>query len=142
MTLPVDFSWCKKFMYEICLFPISTTLNFLFKSYMYWNIFSDALLKISTWMLARFRQFKAPRIRKPFRNGNPFRDLRSRIETRIYNVHRLELSDVGVVREHIPISRRSLVRMLLQKFPYFEHKKLLGNLFEIFLVSVTQLFCM
>jgi hypothetical protein len=93
-------------------------------------------------MLARFRQFKAPRIRKPFRNGNPFRDLRSRIETRIYNVHRLELSDVGVVREHIPISRRSLVRMLLQKFPYFEHKKLLGNLFEIFLVSVTQLFCM
>jgi len=48
-----------------------------------------------------------------------------RLQMRIYNTHRLELSNVGIVRAHVPISRRSLVRKLLEKFPYFHHKQLL-----------------
>jgi len=39
--------------------------------------------------------------------------------------HRLELKNVGVIREHIPISRRTVVRKVLQKFPYFHQNKLL-----------------
>ena len=37
---------------------------------------------------------------------------------------RLE-GEPGVIREHIPISRRTVVRKVLQKFPYYEQQRLL-----------------
>ena len=55
-----------------------------------------------------------------------------RIANRFANVYRLELQQKArVTRAHIPILRRSLIRKLLQKFPEYEHEKLLTLFSEI-----------